>query len=62
MAPDTTTRMIQQRQTRTVQAQFDTGGGAVVDDFQYLPSVPVEEYFLVVPTFMQTHQTFLQSN
>jgi len=70
--------MLQQGRARAVgslRAQLDTGGGAVVDDFQIirlklsLPScsfVSVEEDFLVVPTLTAgliiLGMTFLQAN
>jgi hypothetical protein len=63
MATGTAARMLQRGQARAVgslRAQLDTGGGAVVDDFQLiradlaLPScsfISVEEDFLVRPCY-----------
>jgi hypothetical protein len=78
MATNTAARMLQQGQAREVgslRTQLDTGGGAVVEDFQLiranlaLPScsfVSVKEDFLVVPTLTAgliiLEMTFLQSN
>jgi hypothetical protein len=78
MSPDGATRLVQQRQARTVgslQAQLDTGGGSVVDGLQIIRvnlavpsilSISVEEDFLVVPTLpaglIILGMTFLESN
>jgi hypothetical protein len=78
MATDTAARILQRGRARVVgslRAQLNTGGGAVVDDFQRiranlaLPScflVSVEEDFLVVPTrtagLIILGMTFLQFN
>ena len=78
MATDAAARMLQRGRARVVgslRAQLDTGGGAVVDNFQLiranlaLPScslISVEEDFLVVPTLtaglILLGMTFLQSN
>jgi hypothetical protein len=63
MATDTAARMLQRGRARVVgslRTQLDTGGGAVVDDFQLiradlaLPScsfISVEEDFLVRPCY-----------
>ncbi len=65
----------QERMIGSLRAQLDTGGGVVVADFQItrvnlavpsIPSISVEEDFLVVPTLTAgliiLGMTFLQSN